>query len=141
MISLITASYNCGKFLPACIKSVRSQKFNDYEHLILNDHSTDNTRKILKKAVGSDRHIRVINPPKRLKCGAAYHLLSKEARGDIVCVLDADDALASKAIIQLVKLYAKYPEIDYIWTQFWLCDKNLRKLKRGFSHSPGKLSL
>lgn len=140
-VSIITAAYNCGPYLKACLESVRSQKFDDYEHLILNDHSTDNGPKILKRYAAKDKHIRLIKPPQRLKCGSAYSRLGEEASGDIVGVLDADDALASKAILRLVRLYDKYPGVDYIWSQFWLCDDKLHKLKRGFSSHPGKRSL
>jgi len=140
-ISIISASYNCGKYLDTCIKSVRKQGFEDYEHLILNDHSTDKTKKILKRHSSVDSHIRVLNPEKRLKCGSAYNYLSKHVQGDIVGVLDADDALTKKSLIQLLRLYDKYPDVDYIWTQFWLCDAKLHKIKRGFSSHPGKMSL
>lgn len=139
-MTIITASYNCGRYLDTCINSVRKQSFIDYEHLILDDHSTDKTRRILKKH-SKDPHVRILNPPKRLKCGSAYNYLSKNVKGDIVGVLDADDALTSKSIIQLIRLYDKYPDVDYIWTQFWLCDAQLRKIKRGFSSFPKKMGL
>jgi len=140
-MSLVTASFNCDKYLGDCIKSVRSQGFGDYEHLILDDCSTDNTHKVLKKFSKNDPHIRVINTDVRLRCGAAYRKLSIEAQGDIICVLDSDDALASNAIKKLLELYDKNPDVDYIWTQFWLCDRALKKLKKGFSSHPGARTL
>ena len=140
-ISIITASYNCCRYLPDCIKSVQAQQFDDYEHLILNDCSTDKSKKILNKLASKDRHIRIIHADKRSKCGSSYFRLSHEAKGDIIGVLDADDALAPKSMRTLLDYYDKYPDIDFIWTQFWLCDANLHKIKRGFSSHPGDYSL
>ncbi len=135
-VSIITASYNCGKYLKACISSVQAQKYDNYEHVILNDCSTDNSAKILRKYAKKDSHIKVITPKKRLKCGSAYAELCNHISGDIVGVLDSDDALAAKAIKTLVGLYTKNPDIGYIWTQFWLCDQRLNKLRKGFSSCP-----
>lgn len=140
-VSVITANYNCGKYLKECIASVRSQKYRDYEHLILNDCSRDGSDKILRRAANRDNHLKVINVGKRLYCGSAYLELCKHVTGDIVGVLDADDALASKAIKNLVSLYHNNPSVGYIWTQFWLCDANLKKIKKGFSSHPGAQSL
>ena len=142
MISIITSSYNCGNYLKFCISSVQAQKYDDYEHVILNDCSTDNSAKILRKAAARDDHIKIISPKKRLKCGSAYAELCNHISGDIVGVLDADDALSAKAIKTLVDLYTRNPDIGYIWTQFWLCDQRLKKIRKGFSSCPpGGLSL
>jgi len=139
-ISIITGSYNCGKYLKTCIKSVRSQKYDDYEHVILNDKSTDNTAKLLNKWSKSDPRLKIVNPTKRLKCGGSYQELCNHISGDIVGVLDADDALVAKAMVTLASLYDRHPEVGYIWTQFWLCDSNLKKLRKGFSsYPPGSL--
>lgn len=138
-VSIITANYNCGKYLPDCIKSVRSQDYKNIEHIILDDRSKDNSKEVLRKL--SSNKTKCIFSDVRLKCGSAYQRLSHEVDGDIVCVLDADDIIVKGAVSTLVKLYESYPGIEYIWTQFWLCDSKLNKIRRGFSSHPGNDSL
>jgi glycosyltransferase involved in cell wall biosynthesis len=135
-ISIITACFNCRQYISNCIKSVQEQKFKNYEHLILDDKSRDNSLEIIKKYAKKDKRIRIIKAESRLRCGSAYQKLSHEAKGEIVCVLDSDDALTSKSMDTIYQAYKKYPDIQYMWTQFHLCDFGLRKLKKGFSHLP-----
>lgn len=115
------------------------QDYKDIEHIILDDCSDDKTPKFLRSL--NIKNLRCIYSDKRLKCGSAYNRLSHEASGDIVCVLDADDVLVKKAVSKIVSLYRSNIELDYIWTQFWLCDSKLRKIKTGVSRHPGEMSL
>jgi len=140
-ISVITAVYNCRPYLKDCIKSVRSQNYDDYEHLIIDDCSTDGSYKYLRKICEGNSKIKLFKAKKRLHCGSAYSFLAQKAQGDIVAVLDADDALTKGALSTLSKLYEQNPEIGYIWTQFWLCNSHLEKIKKGFSKYPGDQSL
>lgn len=49
MISIITPTYNSGAYLEKCIQSIVNQEFDDYEHIIVDGGSTDNTLAIIKK--------------------------------------------------------------------------------------------
>lgn len=132
--SVLMACYNCEPWVKDAIKSVIRQTYFDWELLILNDKSTDNSMSVIKKFCDGKK-IRLIENSERLYCGGAYNLLSFEATGDFCGVLDADDALGKKAIEKIIKAY-KTTAADFIWTQFWLCDKNLKILKKGFSKPP-----
>jgi glycosyltransferase involved in cell wall biosynthesis len=140
-VSIITANFNCGPYIKTCIESVQKQNFDDYEHIILDDLSTDKSSRIMRKLAEKDPHITIFKPKKRLHCGSAYFRLSHMAQGDIIGVLDADDALCGKAMIRLIKLYDKYPDVSYIWSQFWFCDPRLGKIREGVSMHPGNRSL
>lgn len=140
-VSIITATYNCGKYLMDCINSVRQQTYPYFEHVILNDRSTDGTRALLDKESAKDSRLKIISSHIRMKCGSAYKSLSHSVGGDIVIVLDADDALCASSVKSIVSAYEKYPSVDYVWTQFWLCDQRLRKLRKGFSCPPVRASL
>lgn len=140
-ISIITANWNCAKFLKGMIKSVRKQKFSDYEHLILDDCSTDKSRRVLTKLSDGDKRIRLIFANKKLRCGSSYAQLADAAKGDIIGVLDSDDCLCSDAMQTIVNLYDKYPEVGYIWSQYWLCNEGLHRIKKGVSSHPGNRTL
>ena len=48
LVSIITANYNKEKFLPLMLKSIETQKYNHIEHIIIDDGSTDNSKKLLQ---------------------------------------------------------------------------------------------
>ena len=58
-ISIITPAYNCEKYLPDAVKSVLSQTFTDWELLIIDDCSKDNTYRYMKKLAEKDKRIRI----------------------------------------------------------------------------------
>lgn len=146
-ISIITACRCCQPYLGDCIGSVRKQNFDDYEHVIIDDCSTDKSYKMLKKFAKEDNHIKLFKAKNRLRCGSSYAYVAAKAKGEILAVLDSDDALAGNAINNLVLLYDRNPEVKYIWTQHWMCDDRLRKIKKngkirkGVSSHPGDISL
>ncbi len=140
-ISIITANRDCSKYISTCVDSVRNQGYKDYEHIILDDCSKDKSPRVIKKLSRNDPHIKFIRSKKRLRCGASYVLLGQRATGDIVAVLDSDDALTKGAIKKIVRLYEDNPDVEYIWTNHWRCNPNLKKKRPGCSRHPGNKSL
>ena len=88
-ISIITPSYNCEKFLPETIASVTNQTFADWEWIICDDGSTDASREILAKI--QDPRVKVLYSKKNLGAGHARNEALKEAAGDFITFIDADD--------------------------------------------------
>ena len=146
-ISVITACYCCAPYLTDCIDSVHNQGYADYEHIIVDDNSIDGSYRMLKKFARRDDHLRIFKSDRHLHCGGAYSYAASQATGDIIAVLDSDDALVKNAMRNLVFLYKKYPDVQYMWTQYWLCDSGLRIARgrsgrrRGVSRHPGSISL
>jgi len=137
--SVLTGCHDCGPWIGTCIKSVMKQSHQNWEMIIVDDASRDNSKKVIKQYVAMDSRIKLVKSKKNLKCGGAYNLALQHATGDICGVIDADDALArGKAIEMIIDMYDQHPEVGYIWTQFYICDDRLRKIKKGFSKHPGK---
>lgn len=135
MITILTVVCNQSKYIKKCIQSVQKNTFEDWEMLILDDRSRDNTVGIVKNHL-EDKRIRLIQNSNKLFCGSAYHKLAKYARGDIVCVVDGDDMISKKALFIIHRLYKDYPDLDYIYTQHWICDNRMNKIKSGVSCLP-----
>lgn len=139
-VSIITACHNKGAFIKAAYKSLLSQTFLNWEWVIVDDSSTDSSLRQIRRFCRADARVRVITPKKRLWCAGAYALAASHCNGLIVGVLDADDVLVPKSIDRVVKLYNRYPEVGYIYTQHEICDKSMKLIKTGVSSlpSPGK---
>lgn len=141
LVSIITACHNCEPYLKDCINSVKMQDYPHIEHLILDDDSEDKSFKVMQNFAENNPKLKIFKSSDHLKCGGAYASLAEKASGDIIAVLDADDALVEGAVSKLVDLYENNPDVGYIWTQFWYCDKRLQKTELGFSRHPGDRSM
>ncbi len=89
-VSVIITCYNLGKYLTECIESVLNQKYDNYEIIVVNDCSTDNTKKILENAPGNPI---IINLEENKGQFGAFLEGLKKATGEFVCMVDADDIL------------------------------------------------
>lgn len=90
--SVITPSWNQGKFLRACIESVLAQRDEDFEHLVFDNCSTDET----PEAVAEFPHLRFFREADRGQSDAVNKGL-RAARGEIICWLNSDDEYAPGA--------------------------------------------
>ena len=87
---IITPSYNSSKFIEECINSVICQTYKEWEMIIVDDCSKDDTTQIITKYSKKDNRIKVINLEENIgACKAKY--CDKRIKRKIHCVLDSDD--------------------------------------------------
>ena len=95
--SVIMCAYNLEKIVNIAIESVLNQKFNDYELIIVNDGSLDNTLEVLKKyEEKANGKIRVINNKKNIGLSASRNKAIRQAKGEYIVHLDGDDTLYNR---------------------------------------------
>lgn len=89
-ISVIVPVFNAEKTLRRCIDSILNQTYTDYELIIINDGSTDNSREICNEYVELDSRIKLFN---QSNCGvsSARNLGISKATGNWICFIDSDD--------------------------------------------------
>ena len=92
MISIIVPVYNTEKYLPACLDSIVNQSFNDFELILVNDGSTDNSKKICDEYAKTDRRIKVVNTENQ-GVSAARNTGIICSSGEYICFVDSDDTL------------------------------------------------
>lgn len=100
MISIIIPIYNAEADLERMIVSVSKQTFRDYELLLINDGSTDNSEAICLEAQQQDKRIRYISQTNQ-GVSAARNFGLKEAHGDYITFLDADDEIDTNYLYEL----------------------------------------
>ena len=132
VISVLTANYNNAKYIDLTIKSVQKQTFSNWELVIIDDCSTDNSEAVIKQFL-QDERIKYLKNNRNIGYIKTLKKLIKEAVGDIVGILDSDDALAPTAIEEILSAYQKYSECSLIYTQCYYCDSDLRPVHTGFS--------
>ena len=90
MISVLMSCYNSEKWVHKSIDSIIKQTFKDWELIIINDGSTDNTRKILESYSATDRRIKVYNKENSGLTDSLNFGLNK-CNGSLIARIDADD--------------------------------------------------
>ena len=88
-ITIVTPTYNRCQALARAIDSVRAQTVSDYEHVIVDDGSTDNTGEMV--AGYGDKRIRYFSLPHRCGANTARNLAIQKARAPVLGFLDSDD--------------------------------------------------
>lgn len=90
-VSIVMPTYNCGKYIKASIESVQSQNYTNWELLIVDDCSTDDTEKIVNKLKETDKRIHYYRFNKNQGPAAARNYAIKKAKGEYIAFLDSDD--------------------------------------------------
>ena len=112
-VSVIIPTYNHRDYVAATLGSVLAQTFNDYEIIVVNDGSTDDTANVLKSVVGADR-IRYIEQPNGGPSAARNRGIA-EARGEFIALLDDDDLWPADKLEWQVELMRLNPQAVLVY--------------------------
>ncbi len=88
-VSIIIPTYNHGEYIGNCIESIISQTYINWEAIVVNNNSTDNTVEIIKNY--NDKRISIINIDNKGIIAKSRNLGIKNAKGDYIAFLDSDD--------------------------------------------------
>lgn len=102
LISIIMPVRNGGRFLVEAIDSIRAQSYVNWEMIVVNDGSTDNTTEILADFSQKDNRIKVITNKKSAGIGASLNKALRQAQGHFVARMDGDDiSLPNRLALQV----------------------------------------
>jgi len=97
---------NAGNYVSECLESIRNQTYANWELIIVNDHSTDDSVSIISSIQASEARIQLI-PNKRTGIISALQTALKECQGDFVTRMDADDVMPSNRLELMVSAIGK----------------------------------
>lgn len=124
-VSIITPSYNCASFIGKTIKSIQNQTYTDWELLITDDCSSDNSREVIESYVNRDPRVKLLVLDKNSGAGVARNNSIKEAKGRYIAFCDSDDRwYPDKLEKQLAYMRAKNCAVSH--TSYMTCDENDR---------------
>lgn len=109
-VSVIVPVYNSEKYLQHCINSIINQSFTDFELILINDGSKDNSKEICDRNAEADKRIKVVHQ-KNSGVSYARNVGIEIASGDYICFIDSDDWVEKD---YLLKLYEKADLYDLI---------------------------
>ncbi|MGL4335950.1 MAG: glycosyltransferase family 2 protein [Turicibacter sp.] len=97
MITIVVPVFNSEKYIEESINSILNQTYKNFEILIINDGSTDDTQKVLEKLYTTNRKVKVVNTKNR-GVSSARNLGINLASGEFLVFMDADDRLVKNAL-------------------------------------------
>ena len=124
LFSVLIANYNNGQYLLKSIESVKKQTYSNWEIIIVDDGSTDNSRDVYKQ-LEKDARIHVYYNETNKGCAYTKHQLMLHADGDYCGYLDPDDVILPKAIEVTMKTLMAAPETVLTFSRHYICDEQL----------------
>ena len=109
LVSIVIPAYNQAEFLADTIQSVLNQTYQNFEMIIVNDASTDNTNQVIGQF--DDSRLKYIVHDKNLKLSSTRNTGIKASKGEIIFLLDADDLFHAEKLQAHVKFLETHPEI------------------------------
>ncbi|MCC6587340.1 MAG: glycosyltransferase [Bryobacterales bacterium] len=113
LVSVVTPTYNSAQTLARAHASVLEQTYTNWEHIIVDDGSTDNTAEVLAK-ISSNSQVVVLSQPNRGQ-GAALNRGLRHARGGYLAFLDSDDEYLPTHLADHVAYLNQNPAVDLLW--------------------------
>ena len=110
--SIIIPMYNVERYIKICVDSILNQTFQDFEVIIVDDCSTDNSYEICQKLYGNNEKVHLFRQETNQGAGPTRNLALKNARGEYVWFIDGDDAILPNALEKLHKV----TNVDVVYT-------------------------
>lgn len=135
-ISVIIPTYNYGEYVSEALDSVLAQTYKDYEIIVIDDGSTDNTKDIVGKyienSIGNIKYIYQENKG----VSNARNTGIKNARGEYIAFLDADDIWFPDKLELQMDLFEKNPELGLVFCNTFSFNEHSSSKKTGFQLNP-----
>lgn len=127
-VSIITPAYNSAKYISETINSVISQTYSDWELIIIDDHSKDDTVDLVQKFCEKDNRIKLIVLDQNCGAGIARNKGIEFADGQYIAFLDSDDIWIENKLDLQIK-YMDYKNASICFTGYTIYDESLKRVK------------
>lgn len=126
-VSIIIVAFNADKYVKFSIESIKKQSYRNWELLIINDCSTDNTKNIISKY--KSKKIKIFNLIKNVGAYKATDFALKKAKGEYIAILDADDYSHHLRIQSQALVLDNDSTVGLVFTKFKLVNYKNKILK------------
>ncbi|MDP4268383.1 MAG: glycosyltransferase family 2 protein [Bacteroidota bacterium] len=117
LISVIVPCYNYACFLSEALESILNQTYSKWECIIVDDGSTDNTKEVAERFIARDSRFRYIFQQNK-GLPASRNTGLKEAKGEFIQLLDADDLISTEKFQTQIKAFINNPNADIVYSNY-----------------------
>src|SRR5690554_1461614 len=130
LFSVLIANYNNGQYLQECLDSVFAQTYTNWEIILVDDSSDDETSRKIYKKYNTHPRIKIFYNQENFGCGYTKRKCVEAANGAICAFLDPDDAIPTDAIQTMVDKHMDLPKHSLIYSTNYLCDEQLSVISK-----------
>jgi len=123
LVSIITPSYNSEKFIAKTIESVMTQTYENWEMIIVDDCSQDNSNEIIENYMQQDKRIKLIKLDKNSGPAIARNTAIKQAKGRYIAFLDADDLWLPEKLEKQIN-FMNYNDLAFTYSAYKIIDES-----------------
>lgn len=138
LISVITPSYNSSEFVLETIRSVQAQTYTNWEMLIVDDCSTDNSVELIKQEAAKDSRIKLFQLSQNSGAAVTRNTAIQNAKGDFLAFLDADDLWEPTKLETQITFMIEH-KAAFTYTRYIAVDKESNDLRKNLRF-PDKVS-
>jgi glycosyltransferase involved in cell wall biosynthesis/Tfp pilus assembly protein PilF/ubiquinone/menaquinone biosynthesis C-methylase UbiE/pyruvate-formate lyase-activating enzyme/dTDP-glucose pyrophosphorylase len=139
-VSIVMSVFNQENFIDKAVKSILEQTFTDFEFIIINDGSTDETQKVLRRF--DDPRIRLIKQEENMGLTSSLNRGMSIAKGKYIARMDGDDISLPTRLEKQVQFLDKHPEIAVVGTySYWINDYQKVIGMSDFPHNNEKMQV
>lgn len=127
IVSVIVPVFKVENVLHYCIDSILNQTYKDFELILVDDGSPDNSGKVCDEYAQKDDRVIVIHKENG-GVSSARNVGIDKAKGKYICFVDSDDYVSKDYLKTLIEIKEKYNDVDNIWCYFKTVDKYSEKI-------------
>lgn len=128
-VSVITPLHNGSAYIEECLDSVQAQSFSDYEHLVIDNMSTDAGPDIVADRAREDGRVKLLRNDQKAGAASTRNVGLAAAQGRYAAFLDCDDAWASEKLERQVALMER-EKLAFSWTAYDIVDEDGQPIRR-----------
>lgn len=127
LVSIISPTYNHEKFIASCIESVLAQTYSNWEMIIIDDGSSDNTFAIASEYAAKDNRIKPFTQKNIgiFRLGESYNFALSKCQGKYIAILECDDVWLPAKLTLQVDIMENKPECILSWGKAYLASVDL----------------
>ena len=127
-VSVLMDNFNYGRYLGAAIERALAQSYAVQEIVICDDGSTDDSCRVVESYASRYGAVRLLRQPNGGQ-GPAFSTAFAASKGEIVCLLDSDDAWAPNKVARVVEIFSSRPQVRWVRHKMRCADESLRPLE------------
>lgn len=123
-VTIITASYNYAKYIGETIESVINQTYSDWEMLVIDDGSKDNSVEVINEYTKKDLRVKLLTHPNNENRGLIETLKYgiSQAQGEYIAFLESDDYISNNYIEKKLEIFSKDKSIGLVYNKIKMFD-------------------